>query len=174
MRHFPAPLRYPVFAALAVAMLGASGCHWFRKGNDLYAQSPESRPLEVPPDLNLPDTSGAMKMPDGSSAQSVSRSAMPAPAAAAANHSGFTVQGERDAVFARLGDALAATEGVTIASKAQVLGAYDVDYAGSKFLVRVTKVDAGVYVSAVDPRGLPATGEAPVKLVAALKAALGG
>jgi len=38
----------------------------------------------------------------------------------------------------------------------------------------VTKTDAGVYISAVDPRGLPAAGEAPVKLMAALKTALGG
>ena len=38
----------------------------------------------------------------------------------------------------------------------------------------VTKVDAGVYISAVDPRGLPAAGDAPQKLMAALKTALGG
>ena len=37
----------------------------------------------------------------------------------------------------------------------------------------MTKVDAGAYVSAVDPRGLPATGDAPTKLIAALKAGLG-
>ena len=37
----------------------------------------------------------------------------------------------------------------------------------------MTKVEAGAYVSAVDPRGLPASGEAPVKLVTALKTALG-
>ena len=77
-------------------------------------------------------------------------------------------------MFAKVGDALAAIEGVTIASRAQLLGTYDVSYEGSNFLVRVTTVDAGVYVSAVDPRGLPATGEAPAKLIAALKAALGG
>ena len=76
-------------------------------------------------------------------------------------------------MFAKVGDALAATEGVTIASKAQLLGTYDVNYAGSNFLVRVTKVESGVYVSAVDPRGMPATHEAATKLVAALKAALG-
>jgi hypothetical protein len=69
---------------------------------------------------------------------------------------------------------LAATEGVTVASRAQILGTYDVSYGGANFLVRVTAVDAGVYVSAVDPRGLPASGEAPQKLIAALKAALGG
>jgi len=69
---------------------------------------------------------------------------------------------------------LAATDGVTIASKAQLLGTYDVSYHGADFLVRVTKVDAGVYVSAVDPRGMPASGDAATQLIAALKAAVGG
>jgi uncharacterized lipoprotein len=173
MRHSVPSIRFLAVAALAVAVLGASGCSWFRKGNDLYAQSPESRPLEVPPDLNLPDTAGAMKLP-GDATQSVSRSSMAAPAASAApDNTGFTVQGERDAVFEKIGEVLASTEGVTIASKAQILGTYDIDYDGSQFLLRVTKVQAGAYVSAVDPRGMPASGEAPVKLVSALKAALG-
>ena len=172
MRPSAHPIRFLAVAALALAVLGASGCSCFRKGNDLYAQSPENRPLEVPPDLNLPDTSGAMKLPGGDATQSVSRSSM-APAAAATSNTGFTVAGERDAVFDRIGQVLAATDGVTIASKAQILGTYDVDYEGSKFLLRVTKVQDGAYVSAVDPRGLPASGDAPVKLVAALKAALG-
>ena len=55
-----------------------------------------------------------------------------------------------------------------------MLGTYDVSYEGASFLVRVSAVDAGAYVSAVDPRGLPATGAAPTKLLAALKAKLGG
>jgi uncharacterized lipoprotein len=173
-KHFPTPFRSVVVVALAVAVLGASGCHWFHKGKDLYAQSPESRPLEVPPDLNLPDTSSAMKTPAGDGSESVSRSAMPAPAASAPDNTGFTVAGDRDAVFAKVGESLTATSGVTIASKADILGTYDVDYEGSKFLVRVTKVEAGSYVSAVDPRGMPATGDGPAKLIAALKAALGG
>lgn len=164
--------RAAVAAALAVAVVGASGCRWFRKGDDLYAQSPENRPLEVPPDLDQPDTSGAMKMPPAGG--SVTRSSMPAPAASTATGTGFTVSGDHDAVFEKVGEALAATTGATVVSKAQLLGTYDVDYEGSKFLVRVTRVDAGSYISAVDPRGLPATGEAPVKLIAALKAALGG
>lgn len=171
MRPSVHPIRFLAAAALAVAVLGASGCSWFRKGSDLYAQSPENRPLEVPPDLNLPDTSGAMKLP-ADATQSVSRSSM-TPAASASANTGFTVAGERDAVFDRIGEVLAATDGVTIASKARILGTYDVDYEGSKFLLRVTKVQAGAYVSAVDPRGQPATGEAPVRLVATLKAALG-
>lgn len=163
--------RSALVAVLLVAVVGASGCRWFRKGNDAYAQSPESRPLEVPPDLDRPNTDGAMKMPPAGG--SVSRSTMAAPAAATSGASGFTVAGERDAVFERVGTALAAMDGVSVVSRAQLLGTFDIDYKGSKFLVRVSKVDAGAYVSAIDPRGLPATGEAAASLVSGLKSALG-
>src|SRR5690606_33663815 len=95
----------------------------------------------------------------------------PTPPAAA--NTGFTVPGTRDEVFNRLGEALTAA-GATIASKAQLLGAYDVSYEGGHLLVRVTEVQGGVYVSAVDPRGVPATGEAPDRLMAQLRAAFGG
>ena len=157
--------------AVAAVVVAVSGCHWFGK-DDAYQQSPETRPLEVPPDLDLPNTQGAMQLPAGET-RSVTRSSM-GPSAAAAAASGFTVAGERDDIFAKVGDTLAATAGLTIASKAQILGTYDVNYEGADFLVRVTKVDAGVYVSAVDPRGMPATNDAATKVIAALKTALGG
>ncbi|BCT93360.1 hypothetical protein LYSHEL_23840 [Lysobacter helvus] len=155
-----------------LVVVAATGCHWFGKDKGPYAMAPEQRPLEVPPDLDRPAVDAAMKLPPTASA--TTPGAPNAASATAASPIGFTVPGERDAVFAKVGDALAATEGVKIASKAQILGTYDINYAGSDFLVRVTKVEAGVYVSAVDPRGLPAAGEAPQKLMAALKAALGG
>ncbi|MCF5931016.1 hypothetical protein L2216_28465, partial [Xanthomonas perforans] len=75
---------------------------------------------------------------------------------------------------AKVGAALADIPGLTIASKAQMLGSYDVSYEGSSFLVRVVKVDAGSYVSAVDPRGMPATAAAPVAVISSLKSKLGG
>lgn len=175
----PTLSRPSAFAALPVALMLAasvSGCHWFKKDTG-FQKVGDARPLEVPPDLDAPDTAGAMLLPDAKPG-SVTRSSLgaaqaaAAPASAAAN--GFTVAGDRDAVFAQVGDALAKIEGLTIASKAQLLGAYDVSYGGANFLVRVSKVDAGSYVSTVDPRGQAATGEAPAKVVAALKAALGG
>lgn len=161
-------IRSATVATLLVAVVAASGCRWFRK-DSAYQQSAETRPLEVPPDLDRPDTAGALGAP-----APVSRSSMPAPAASAATATGFTVAGERDDVFNKVGEALATIEGVTVASKAQLLGTYDVNYGGSNFLVRVTRVDAGVYVSAVDPRGVAAGGDAPARLVAALRTALGG
>ena len=166
MRSISPFLRPLAFAVLAVAVLGVSGCKWFHKGNPDYALSPEARPLEVPPDLNLPNTAGAMKLPPA--AGQVSEQA-----GAVASATGFNVAGARDEVFAKVGAALGGIDGVTVANKSQLLGTYDVSYEGSNFLVRAVAVEAGTYVSAIDPRGLPAARPAP-KLVAALKARLGG
>ena len=165
-RSFPSALAKPAAALLAVAML--SGCQWFRSDN-VFAEPEATRSLEVPPDLDLPNTAGAMPLPDAAPG-SVTRSSM----ASATPTSGFTVSGDRESMFEKVGEVLGATEGVTIASRAQVLGAYDVSYAGSNFLVRVSAVEGGTYVSAVDPRGVPASGDAPAKLIGILKAALGG
>lgn len=167
-------LRCLVAVVTAVAVLGASGCQWFHRKNKLYEQGAETRPLEVPPDLDRPNTDSAMQ-PSSAPTQSVTRSSLPAAASAApTSATGFTIAGERDEVFEKVGAALGTLNGVTVASKAQLLGTYDVNYQGANFLVRVTKTDAGVYVSAVDPRGMPATEAAPVQLIAALKSALGG
>ncbi|MCC4588474.1 hypothetical protein JWH11_12470 [Xanthomonas melonis] len=171
MRHSVSPVRVLSLALLATATVAAtSGCSWFKKGaRGDYALAPEARPLEVPPDLNLPDTSGAMKVPSLASTTQQTNT----PPSASAN-SGFTTPGERDEVFAKVGAALAEIPGLTIASKAQMLGSYDVSYEGSSFLVRVVKVEAGSYVSAVDPRGMPATAAAPVAVISSLKSKLGG
>src|SRR3546814_19829363 len=104
-----------------------------------------------------------MKLPGGDTTQSVSRSSVGASATSAPDNTGFTVAGERDAVFDRIGAVLPATDGVTIASKAQILGTYDDDYEGSKSLLRVPKVQAGSYVSEVVPAAPPASGAAHVK-----------
>ena len=166
MRSTSPFLRPLAFAALAIAVLGVSGCKWFKKGNPDYALSAEARPLEVPPDLNLPNTAGAMKLPPAAGQVSEQPGAV-------ASATGFNVAGARDEVFAKLGTALDGTDGVTVANRSQLLGTYDVSYESSNFLVRVVAVEAGTYVSAIDPRGLPAAGSAP-KLIAALKAKLGG
>ncbi len=162
-------LRPLALSALAVAALGMSGCKWFNKTNANYAQSAETRPLEVPPDLTLPSTAGAMQLPPAAGTVASATGTR----GAVASTTGFNVAAPRDDVFTRVGAALGQMEGVTIASRAQLLGTFDVSFEGSNFLVRVVAVEAGTYVSAVDPRGLPATGAASVKLMAALKTQLG-
>lgn len=163
-------MRLATITLITAAVLATSGCGWLRRENKLYAGDPSSRPLEVPPDLDLPRTDAAVAVPAAPAAASATASA--APVAGVSN--GFIIAGTRDDVFVKVGDALGKVEGLTVASRAQMLGVFDVSYAGSNFLVRVTAVDAGVYVSAVDPRGQPATDEAATKAIAALKTALGG
>jgi uncharacterized lipoprotein len=156
--------RVAVAALVLAGVAAGSGCSWFRKGNDLYSQAPEMRPLEVPPDLDAPRTDTAVNVPT--------------PATALGNPAlvgtGFTVTGTRDEVFAKVGTALEAVEGVKVTSSAQAMGVYDVNYEGSNFLVRVAGADVGAYVAAVDPRGVPATGDAPKKLIETLRMALVG
>ena len=158
-------IRFATIALITAAVLATSGCGWFRRGNKLYAGDPTSRPLEVPPDLDQPRTEGAVAVPNAPAAASATASA--APVAGVSN--GFTVAGTRDDVFVKVGDALGKVEGLTIASRAQMLGVYDVAYAGSNFLVRVVGGTEGNYVSAVVPRGMPASGDAPRKLIDSLR-----
>lgn len=163
--HRPSFPSRAVLAALVLAAAATSGCSWFRRGDGLYAGPAESRPLEVPPDLDPATTAAATSA--GSVTASGARQAAGAPSAL-----GFSVAGERDAIYGRVGEALGAIQGLTIASRAQLLGAYDVTYGGASFLVRVSPGESGVYVSAVDPRGLPATGDAPKQVIDALRTAL--
>lgn len=163
--------RLVVGSVVLAAVVAGSGCGWWRKSNKLYGDDVAARPLEVPPEL---DRSGSAPNAGSATASSVVGSTPPKPAGTAVSAAGFTMSGTRDEAFNKVGEALAKVEGVTIASRAQLLGAFDVNYGGSNFLVRVTGVEAGAYVSAVDPRGVPATGEAPTALIASLKQAVGG
>ena len=171
--------RAPVAAVLLATLVGTAGCSWFHKTDDLYVQASENRPLEVPPDLDLPNTQGAVGVPAGSVTASgtvaAASGASSASTASAANATrGFNVAGSRDEVFAKVDAALEGIEGVSVASRAQLLGVFDVNYQDVNFLVRVSEVDAGTYISAVDPRGMPASGAAPTQLIEQLKATLGG
>lgn len=156
-----------ILATVIVATVSTAGCGWFRKDDKLYTTDAANRPLEVPPELEVP----------GADTNLASGSTATAPAArpgAASAALGFTVAGSRDDIYARVDEALGKVEGLSVASRAKLLGAFDVNYGGSNFLVRVSAVESGVYVSAVDPRGLPASGDAPAKLIENLKVALGG
>ena len=153
-------------ALAGIVMVGLSGCG--RGGiKDEFAKAPEQRSLEIPPDLVA--ATAVPSTPSASASQSVRPVQRDAVQTA-----GFTLPGERDAVYGRVGTLLEGIDGLVISSRAQLLGSYDVSYQGSNFLVRVVAVEAGVYVSAVDPRGVPATGAASDAVLAALKAGLAG
>lgn len=163
----PLVTRTALVLAAFVLVGSVSGCRMFGKKDDLYTASVEARPLEVPPDLDRPSADRAMALPSGgvATASSVATPGGTAPI-------GFNAPGDRDALYARVGEVLATIPGVSIASRAQLLGTYDVSYMGANFLVRVATAGDGSYISAVDPRGLPPPGEAPLRVIGALKAAI--
>ncbi|PJK10670.1 hypothetical protein CO614_07655 [Lysobacteraceae bacterium NML120232] len=162
------PGRIALIASLAATVALTTGCGWFRKDNESYKLSGEARPLELPPEFSHPDTSGAMALPG----QSVMASQTARPGATVS--AGFVVVGNRDEVFARIGQLLGTVDGLQVASSAQLLGSYDVSYQGSNFLVRAVQTGETVYVSTIDPRGVPETGAGASALLATLKQSLGG
>jgi hypothetical protein len=154
-----------LLVAIVATMLGASGCRLFRS-KDYYAMETDKRPLEFPPAF---DPAEAERSLATTASGSVTRSSL-AGTEPGARALGFSVAGDRATTFARVGELLAATPGLTIASRAQLLGAYDVDYEGQKFLIRINESTEGSNVSAVDPRGVPADNAAASKLITALRA----
>ena len=166
-------LRPAIAVAIAPTLVATAGSSWFRKDNPLYAPAPQDRPLEVPPDLDRPDTSAAMAVPQAGTT-SVTRSGMTQGAASAAQASASVFNGDapRESVFPRIEALLAGIEGVTVVSKAELLGTYDIDAGDSRFLVRVSQSGEGSYVSAVDPRGVPATGPEATRVIEALRTGL--
>jgi hypothetical protein len=63
--------RNPIFLSTAVivaAMAGLSGCSWFHTKSDVYSTAVESRPLEVPPDLDSPPNANELLVPPAGSA----------------------------------------------------------------------------------------------------------
>ena len=132
------PLLLVGVATLALAAL--SGCSWI-KNKTHYQASKESNPLEVPPDLDRPDTSSATSLPVASTAgppQAAGNDRLPVAASEA---------------YPKVGEILAATPGVTINGKAEALSSYDVTYKGESFLLRVLDATGGSRLVALSADG---------------------
>lgn len=163
MSLLPANVRPLLAVALAVAVASSAGCSWFR-GQTGYETSPESRPLEVPPDLTQPRTDPAMQVPQVNAS---------APAGVPAAGEGFSVADSADSVWRRIGLALERIEGVAIANRAQLIGAYEVQYRGESFLVRAQAEGEGTRVTAVGADGQPLSSAAAAQLLGLLRQRIG-
>ncbi len=159
-------MRPLLFGAVAVALVTASGCHWF-KHKSTYAASQENRPLEVPPDLDLPDTSSATALPPAASLGSSATST-----AVSAEGAGFVVAGSSTEIYPRVGVALEGIEGVSISGRAEALRSYDLSYQDQSFLVRVEDSNGGSRISAISADGRILTSGPAAELLATLKTKL--
>lgn len=131
MTSTPRLMRPLLLGAVVLALASASsGCSWF-KHRSSYAQSVENRPLEVPPDLDLPNTSSATSMPTASALAGTSSVA------------DIRLTDTAAAAYPKIGQALDGISGVVINGRAEALGSYDVTYQGQSFLVRVLDGSSG-------------------------------
>ena len=63
--------RNPIFLSTVItfaAMASLPGCSWFHQKSDVYSGAVESRPLEVPPDLDSPPNANELLVPPAGSA----------------------------------------------------------------------------------------------------------
>jgi uncharacterized lipoprotein len=168
MNPIPTLARRALIAALAVALVSSAGCSWFR-GKSGYENSPESRPLELPPDLDAPASDGSMQIPQIPAVAATPRATPARPAAGAS----FLIADSAESAWRRLGLALDRIEGVTISERAQAESAYAVAYDGESFQLKVTAEGEGSRVSAVGADGQEVRTGAAGKLLALLKQRLG-
>ncbi|WP_300620054.1 hypothetical protein [Dokdonella sp.] len=141
-----------ILIALLTAVIAASllsGCSYFRKRterkNSEYKMAVEERPLEVPPGLDMPNTSGALTIPQAggstASASGATSSSAEAPPASASEvvgaggqgvvlgGTGLHVNDTVDSAWSRVGLALERSGAATILSR---------DEAGKSYTVQTT------------------------------------
>ena len=149
-------------ALVALTLAGAgTGCRWF-KHKSTYLASKESQPLEIPPGLDLPDSSGATGLPTVNTASGT----------VAGSGTGLQLAGNATETYPKVGAALESIEGVTIKGRAEALGSYDVSYQGADFLIRVQDSNGGSRLMALSADGRILTGGPAAALMAAVKAKL--
>jgi uncharacterized lipoprotein len=160
MNSITASLRPALALALAACVALLAGCSWFRAASP-YEQSPENRPLEVPPDLSLPNTTQAMRVPESSGTA-------PARVPAVASQA-FLLSDDKASAWRRVGLALERIEGVSVGERVELAGVYNVSYRGESLLVRLAAEGSGTRVSAVGSRGGETTTPAASALLGELR-----
>lgn len=151
---------------LSMLLAASSGCSWLRASTG-YEKSPESRPLEVPPDLDAPTVDRSMQIPATSAASGSTQARAPQ------TGNSFVLNDSADGAWRRVGLALDRIEGVSITERAQLLSVYNVSYEGESFLVKVSAEGQISRVSAVSAEGRELTTGAAGRLLAILQARLG-
>lgn len=110
------------------------GCGFFRtRENTEYRKAEQTRALEIPSDLNAPDTSGVLVVPERSGSAAVAASAAPPLMSAVPAEGGAAAAGETlqladtlDSSFARVGLALERSGTATVLARDAAKHIYEV------------------------------------------------
>lgn len=169
-------LRPLLVATVALSVIATSGCSWVRNkwGNEaMYQGSQQNKPLEVPPGLDTPSTTGAVLIPDAPAGAPVSTQVPSGTEAVLMGIDSFVLADSVGSSWRRIGIALGKIEGVTIANRAQLLNSYEVSYKGVSVLLRAEAVGEQTRVVALGQDGQPIRTGVATELLALLKARLG-
>ena len=143
--------------AMIAIVVAVSGCGWIKSKTN-YQSSREGNALEVPPDLDRPDTSSATAMPVASTA---------GPPLAAINAGRLAMSAAE--AYPKVGEILATTPGVVVNGRAEALSSYDVTYKGESFLLRVLDATGGSRMVALSADGRMLNSGNAAELMASIK-----
>ena len=164
---------------VGAALLSQSGCVWLRTkfaNTAVYEDSEQADPLEMPPDLDVPNTAAGVAIPDvtpNPMTQGPTASTGSVPTAPSAPMDGFVLADTAESAFRRIGVALGKIDGVVLGESAASAGTHSVTFQGTPMLIRIEGSGDSVRVSAVGPDGSRLSGGAAGQLLALLKARLG-
>jgi uncharacterized lipoprotein len=134
------PVRFSLATLAAATLLG--GCSWFHHKENYYSKAAETRPLEVPPDLDTPVTSNELVVPATSAGAATAVPATAPPSGVIASTpvatnsstvpsgSGLRVADSADHTWQRVGLALERAQVGTISARDQGAHSYTVEVAG--------------------------------------------
>ena len=174
MTASPSFTRPLLIAVIGVALLTQGGCVWLRAkfaNTAVYESSEQGNPLEVPPDLDRPNTAAGIAIPDVT--PNPMTQGTPAAPVAAVAADGFVLADTVESAFRRVGVALGKIDGVTLGESAEAAGTHAVTFQGTPMLIRVEAAGEGARIFAAGTDGTPLTSGPAATLLATLKARLG-
>lgn len=117
--------------ALFVATALLSGCSWFHRDRvEYYKGAKETRPLEVPPDLDAPATSKSLVVPGATPAAASASATAPAAATVAVDATELHVADTVDSTWQRVGLALERSQLGKVTSKDDASRSYAFEFNG--------------------------------------------
>ena len=159
MNSTPRAVRPLLLVGVAsLAILAAPACSWI-KDKTHYQSSREANPLEVPPELDKPDTSTATALPTVAS--------LTTPQATGAAEGRLAVSASE--AYPKIGEILGTIPGVVVNGRAEALSSYDVSYKGESFLLRVLDATGGSRLVALSPDGRMLNSGSAAELMASIK-----
>jgi len=147
-------VRSTLLAALSIALLG--GCSMFHRHDNYYSKAQETKPLEVPPDLETPSTSNELTVPAAGSASAVSSTSATtssAPPQVSPGGDSLHVADSVGHAWTRVGLALERAQVGTISERNETGHSYTLDVAGLKAAAPAAPAEHHWYSRIMHPFG---------------------